>query len=290
MPPFFLGRPYHHQPDEPFFCDFGHGMQQVIEPLERDIGTVGDDDASRFPLDVGNGVEQTGVDAVGHHGKTFPRDPEIPGNVLPCTFGNGDDAAQGARHPFLHADEGEPAQVLELFPEWAHRTHGDVPVHRNGVVNGGHGGDFLGDGPDAVGEALVVVNDVIVLHPVSQKTLGADAEGERLGKTHGGDPRPLHDIDRIRQFFQGGDPEQVVRIVKVQAGEPVDGDVRIQHGVRRTGYDVDTVADIRQCPAQVFQVNALTTAVGVAPVAQQADVEGSIQTAIDKHRSGHLSH
>ena len=135
-------------------------------------------------------------------------------------------------------------------------------------------GIFFGDGPDAVREALVVVNDVIALHPVSQKPLGADAEGKGLGKPHGRNTRPFHDIDRVGQLLEGGNPEQMLRIVQVQTGQPVDGDVRVQAGIRRAGNHFDMVADIFQCPAQVFQVDTLATAVGVAPVAQQTDVKG----------------
>ena len=131
------------------------------------------------------------------------------------------------------------------------------------------------------------MNDVIALHPVAQKPLGADAEGEGFGKPHGGNAGPLHDIDRVRQFFQGGNAEQIFRIVQVEAGQPVDGDVCVQHGVRRPGDHVDMVADIRQRPAQVFQVNALTAAVGIAAVAEQADVQGSIQSAMHKNVSGY---
>ena len=257
-------------------------MQQVVEPFERDVGTVGDDDAARLPLDLGYGVEQFGVYAVRNNGKALPGNPEIPGDVLPGAFGDGDDPAKGARYPFLHADEGEPAQVLDFFPKRPHRTHGDVPVNRDGVVDGGHGGNLFGDGPDAVRQALIVVNDVVALHPGAQKALGTDAEGKGFGKPHGRDTRPFHDIDRVAQLPEGGNPKQTLRIVQVQAGRPVGGDVRVQTGIRRAGKHFDVVADIFECPAQVFQVNTLASAVGIAPVAQQADVKGTFQAASHK--------
>jgi hypothetical protein len=83
-------------------------------------------------------------------------------------------------------------------------------------------------------------------------------------------------MGRLFQLVESGHTKEIGRIVEVERRHPVDGDVGVQLGVRRTGEHLDMVAQVFQAAAQLFEIDALTAAVGVAAIGEQADTERSI--------------
>ena len=52
--------------------------------------------------------------------------------------------------------------------------------------------------------------------------------------------------------------------------------VDIEFGIRWTGQHLDMMAQVVKGPAQLIEVDALTTAVGVAAVGEETDAKGSL--------------
>jgi hypothetical protein len=80
-------------------------------------------------------------------------------------------------------------------------------------MDGGNGGHPLIYGPYAVRKALVVMHDIIPAQPGSHKLIRPESESKRLRKTHGGDPEPFNEIERIHEFVWGRDSEWILGIV-----------------------------------------------------------------------------
>ena len=78
----FFGRSYHHHLEAAFARKFGDRLKEVVKSFQGDIGTVGDDQAISFPLDLRQWVKLIGIDPVGNYPKAFQRNLEIPSNVV----------------------------------------------------------------------------------------------------------------------------------------------------------------------------------------------------------------
>jgi hypothetical protein len=113
-------------------------------------------------------------------------------------------------------------------------------------------GDTLFYRPKAVGKALIVMNNVVVLKFVPQKPVCPEPKGEGFGKTHGPNAQAFHNINRIAEFSDSGQPEKGIRVVKVKAGKPENLDIFIKAGIGRPGYHLHMVPEVFQSPAQVF--------------------------------------
>jgi len=67
------------------------------------------------------------------------------------------------------------------------------------------------------------------------------------------------------------DLEEVIGVVKIEAGNSVQDDPLIQFRIRGSGKDVDLVAYFPQRPAQVFYIDPLSAAGGVSAVCEETN-------------------
>jgi len=67
------------------------------------------------------------------------------------------------------------------------------------------------------------------------------------------------------------DLEEVIGVVKIEAGNSVQDDPLIQFRIRGSGKDVDLVAYFPQRPAQIFHIDPLPTAGGISAVCEETD-------------------
>src|ERR1700734_931259 len=93
--------------------------------------------------------------------------------------------ARAAGPPALHPDERVPAPLAAPGPAVGGRQL-DPPVHADRVVDAGHQGQAEpGQAEQAVGQHLVVVDQVEVACPGAQRAQRPEAERERLGEGAG---------------------------------------------------------------------------------------------------------
>jgi hypothetical protein len=198
---------------------------------------------------------------------------EIPGNVLPRLLRYGDDMAQLTHHPALHPQKGVPAPDEQALGQAAGRPQRDAQVVRDRMVHRGHEGKTLGlQAQHAVAEALVVVDEIVVPTVTMQVVAHASAEGIGLGKTTGELAAPFDHV-RCRQQvprLQGTEPVRE----QVEARQADQAHAVIELRVGWAGDDIDAMTRIDERLAQVMQIDALTTAVGLAAVTEQRDVQG----------------
>ena len=71
-------------------------------------------------------------------------------------------------------------------------------------------------------------------------------------------------------------PHREVVVVDVEARQLDQRDPRVELGVRLAAEDLDVVAEVGQRLGEVADVDALATAVGLAPVGEQGDAEGTV--------------
>src|SRR5262249_9630974 len=109
----------------------------------------------------------------------------------------GHDRADSPRYPALHADEGVPPPLRDLA-EAASCLELDAPVDRDGVVDARDDRQpEARDAEVAVGEYLVVVDDIEVVASLPQRSQGSQAERQRLGKIRGPHPEDLEHVDPV---------------------------------------------------------------------------------------------
>ena len=161
--------------------------------------------------------------------------------------------------------------MFHLFPEGGFGLDGQVPVHRNRVMNGGDGGYHAIDGEEPVRKTLVIVDHIIVAPPVPKEPIGPEPEGEWLRKTHGADPEPFDEIDGVEKLPKGRDPEKVLGIVKIETGNFVHRHAMVQERVRWPGHHLHMVPEFFEGYGQVLEVDPLAATMGVAPVTEQAN-------------------
>jgi hypothetical protein len=70
-----------------------------------------------------------------------------------------------------------------------------------------------------------------------------------------------------------GYSEQIVWIIEIKAGQPMKGDIFVQVRIRWAGHYMDHVSEILQSTADSFDIDALTTACGIATVGEETDPE-----------------
>ena len=128
-------------------------------------------------VDLGRWAEDRVVHSHRHHRHALGPDLHLRGDVLPGVLRHGHDGGQRPRHPDLHAEEPEPAPLREPLPGTGRVGQGELPVHRDGVVQGGEQGPpVLDQAEHPVAEALVVVHDVEVRTPPAPGRRGPASE------------------------------------------------------------------------------------------------------------------
>jgi hypothetical protein len=210
---------------------------------------------------------------------------EITADVRAGGLRGGQDGPDPAGHPALHPDEGIPAP-LSYPGQPTRRLQLDPAVHADWVMDAGHQGQAEPFQPEhAVGQHLVVMDQVELGAAAAQFTQRAQAERQRLGKRaglHGGE---LEHVDPVPVLRQPRRPERVLIGVQVQAGQLAQHRPGLQLGVGLTGEHLDVMAQRCQLAGQVTQVDALATAVRLAAVGQQRDA----QRVLGGHHAGPTS-
>jgi len=144
------------------------------------------------------------------------------------------------------------------------------------MVDGGHQGQLGRKNPQqAVAQGLIVVDDVEVVGAILEQPRRAQAEGQRLGKPCGVHRCHLEHVDRVADLVGAGRPEGVRLAIKVKAWDLGQRHARIENGIRLTGEDLDGVPERNELPAEVPNIDALTTAVRFAAIGQQSDAHGA---------------
>ena len=143
---------------------------------------------------------------------------EIPGDVLPGTVGYGDHIVQLLDHFLLHIEEGVPAANQQALPRMTASREGDAQVAGDRVVNRGHQGQaHVLDLQHAVTQALVVVDQVVLVAVLPQVFDRPAPEGIGLGKTAGQLARPLDHVCQGQQVSRAQGQQAVGK--QVQAGQ-----------------------------------------------------------------------
>ena len=123
----------------------------------------------------------------------------------------------------------------------------------------------------SVGKALIVVNDVIAVASHTQKTVCAESERKWLRETSAAHADELILVKRRGKIPDILDLEEVIGVVKIEAGNFVQDDSLIQFRIRGPGKDVDLVTYFPQRPAQVLYIDPLPAAGGVSTVCEETD-------------------
>lgn len=211
------------------------------------------------------------VDAVLPH-------PEVVDDLLPGAAGDGEHRGQPARDPLLHPGEGVPAAYRVPALPALGRVQLQLPVHGDGVVDGGdqRSADVA---EEAVAEGLVVVDDVEVAAPGPQHPAGAQREGERLGEAAGPHRAHFQGVDPVPVLAAAGGAEGVGLAVEVEArqlGQGERGVALVEHGVGLGADDLDAVSEAGQLAREVPYVDALPAAERVPFIGEERDVERSL--------------
>src|SRR5699024_11800718 len=88
------------------------------------------------------------------------------------------------------------------------------------------------------------------------------------GRPHG---QYFEDVDPVADRRGPGSAERVRVVVQVQARDPGERRPRVELRVGLPGEHLDGVAESRQLPTQMPDVDALPTTVWLAPVREQRD-------------------
>lgn len=137
-----------------------------------------------------------------------------------------------------------PSQVFQLFPVCPDTPDGKVPVHCDRVMDCCNGGNPPFDGPDTVRQALVIMDDVIMMELISQIVIRTETEGEHFREPHGGNRDPFQQVDGVGQLFQRRDPKRVLGVVQIETWQCDQGDVRVNQGIRGSRKNIHPVSQI----------------------------------------------
>ena len=120
------------------------------------------------------------------------------------------------------------------------------------------------------------MNEVEVTDPWCEGAQGAEAERQRLRE------RPHRELQHLEEVFAG--LELPVRrkatgevvVEQVEAGQLVQFDTFVEHGVRLPGEHLDVMAEVAERLGEVAGVDPLSADVGLAPVREVGDAQGLV--------------
>ena len=147
------------------------------------------------------------------------------------------------------------------------------------MVDGGDGGQDRLNAEEAVSQCLVVVDHVEFVAAGPQFPEGAQGEGERFREARGPHGRDFQRVDQVPPFAHRRRLEGVLVVVQVQAGDRVEGDTVVEHGVGLAGQDAHMVSERGEFAGEVPDVDTLAAAVGLAAVGEQ----GNAQRTVKRH-------
>ena len=145
------------------------------------------------------------------------------------------------------------------------------------MVQRDDGRDDLLDPKDAVAEALIVVDEIELAGAGLQLPVRPGTERERLAEGSG---EVLGGLEHV--FFALHLPirRQTARILvveDVETGQLVQRHPLVEDRVRLAGEDLDLMAEIGQGLGEMTGVHALTPDMGLAPVREIGDAQGSVR-------------
>lgn len=82
----------------------------------------------------------------------------------------------------------------------------------------------------------------------------------------------------------------MVGIVEVQAWDSMEGDAFIKLRIGRTREDMDLMPEFLQGPAQVFDVDPLPPACGIASIGEETDPEGEFPRVLSNSGLGNVQY
>ena len=155
--------------------------------------------------------------------------------------------------------------------------HLETTINSDRMMDGGkHGESSAFNAEKAVAKALVVLDEIELVHTSAQVLPCAVTECEGLGERSG---HEAPDLDGIAEGLDLRGERKAHRegvVVDVEAGEFDQWDAGIEDGVRLSAEHFDLVAHIDEGLGEVSGVHALTTYMGFAPVGEECDAQGEL--------------
>jgi hypothetical protein len=223
-------------------AQFGHGLEQVRQTLQRHVGGGGGDEATRAALDVGLRLEQVDVDTDGHQAHAVVADTHVGVDVLDRVLADHHDARHLAGDLALHLHERIPAADRTALAPVRGVAHLEFAVLGDRVVQRDDRGDHLLDLEDPGAETLVVVDQVEVagaaleclVRPGRERHGFAEGAGEVLGD--------LEDVLTGLDLPVRREATRVLVVEDVEAGQGSEGDPVVEHRVGLTAEHLHGVA------------------------------------------------
>ncbi len=205
-------------------------------------------------------------------GMTRNRSADVPLR----TFGDGDELRDPSQDPFLHRQKRIPASHLHPAEPVFRRRELRIPVHRDRVVDRGHRRIAArSDAEQAIGEALVVVDDVVSVSAPPQMAVGAESEGQGFRESSATHAQEFKLIERRGEIPDAGHLKKMFRVVEIQAGNFVESNPAIEFRIGGARKNIDFVPELPERAAQILDVNPLPPAGGIPAVGEQTDLQGS---------------
>ena len=135
-----------------------------------------------------------------------------------------------------------------------------------------------------VTEALVVVDEVKIAHPRSERLHGPQRERKRLAEGARGELCYLDEISDGLELPVGGEATGVEVVEQVEAAQFVQRHAVVEDRVGLPAVHLHLVAEVRKGLREVPCVDALTANVGLAPIGEIGDPEGFVTTQRARER------
>ena len=274
----FARRADHCEPQcRPPALELGHGVQEVRKPFQRRVGRQGGHDSVFVGWRAVQGAKGCQVDAVAHVAHTRAVKLEVVGDVFGGCVRDREDAVHVARDFHLHGKKTVPAVHAQALHGGPGGFQSYVQVAGDGVVDGGDHRCVALELEQAWAQALVVMDDVIVVfHPVGVKAARYTLrEGQHFGETAGHRFVVLGTVDGVAPLFSRGQAKaSLLACPKVHAGNFFQAYAFHQLGVGLAAPDVDLVAHVDQLAAEQAHVYALAPRSRVASISKHGDAQG----------------
>ncbi len=145
-------------------------------------------------------------------------------------------------------------------------------------------GNSLLDAGDPVAEALVVVDEVELAGPPTQRPKGPVAERQRLGEDAGRELGDFEEVLAMPQLPVRREAAGIVVVEQVEAGELVERHARVEDRVRLAAEDLDRVPELDERLRQVAGVDPLPADVRFPAVSQVGDAQRLGSVGGRRHR------
>ena len=275
-PAALVGTADHHELHVALGAQLRQRLEQRHETLHRDVARGGHHDPPGHAGPVGPGPEHGVIDAHGHDRHPGRVHPHLRRDVVLRGLRHGDDTGQLPGHAHLHAEEPEPSPLGDAAVGVLGVGQREHPVHGDGVVKRGEQRPPVGHHPEQTrSQALVVVDDVEVVSPCCQQSLGAPRECPGLGEPGRAHDRELEQVDRGAELARVRHAEWVGVPVQVETGDGGETHAVVEHGPGLAGEHLHRMAQTHQLARQVARVDTLTATAGIPPVHEVRDPQAT---------------